>query len=60
VYPHLEDFIRDKNKVSDTVFTIETINSIYTKLTNGTFNKKDHILITINRNFTAVYSGETQ
>lgn len=33
----LEDFIRDKNKVSDTVFTIgETINSIYTKLTNGT------------------------
>lgn len=33
----LEDFIKDKNKVSDTVFTIgETINSIYTKLTNGT------------------------
>lgn len=33
----LENFIRDKNKVSDTIFTIgETINSIYTKLTNGT------------------------
>ncbi|EIA08683.1 hypothetical protein [Flavobacterium frigoris] len=33
----LEDFIKDKNKVSDTVFSIgETINNLYTKLMNGT------------------------